>query len=136
MPCGKPFWVFKVLFFSNFADSGPESLKSGTAASDAVIHLGMSNDFSNFLKACETDKEAIEAMGSVLAGSDRPLIVATGLAGFAWPCQLGAEESLVPPNFPFPRVSEQTALAQLSKGVCASVMSLPQVHDTRKQGLI
>ncbi len=125
-----------MLFFSNFADSGPESLKSGTAASDAVIHLGMSNDFSNFLKACETDKEAIEAMGSVLAGSDRPLIVATGLAGLAGPGQLATEESVVPPNFPFPRVSEQTALAQLSKGVCASVMRLPQVHDTRKQGLI
>jgi nucleoside-diphosphate-sugar epimerase len=113
-----------------------ESLKSGTAASDAVIHLGMSHDFSNFLKTCETDKQAIEAMGSVLAGSDRPLIVATGLAGLAGPGQLATEESVVPPNFPFPRVSEQTALAQLSKGVCASVMRLPQVHDTRKQGLI
>jgi nucleoside-diphosphate-sugar epimerase len=113
-----------------------ESLKTGTAASDAVIHLGMSHDFSNFLKNFETDKQAIEAMGSVLAGSDRPLIVATGLAGLTGPSQLATEESVVPPNFPFPRVSEQTALAQLSKGVCASVMRLPQVHDTRKQGLI
>jgi nucleoside-diphosphate-sugar epimerase len=113
-----------------------ESLKSGTAASDAVIHLGMSHDFSDFLKACEIDKQAIEAMGSVLAGSDRPLIVATGLAGLAGPGQLATEESVVPPNLPFPRVSEQTALAQLSKGACASVMRLPQVHDTRKQGLI
>ena len=58
-----------------------ESLKSGTAAADAVIHLGMSHDFSNFLKSCETDKQAIEAMGSVLAGSDRPLIVAGGIGG-------------------------------------------------------
>ena len=113
-----------------------ESLKSGTAASDAVIHLGMSHDFANFLKSCETDKQAIEAMGSVLAGSDRPLIVAAGLAGLAGPGQLATEENVLPPNFPFPRVSEQTALAQLSKGVCASVMRLPQVHDTRKQGLI
>lgn len=113
-----------------------KSLKSGTAASDAVIHLGMSHDFSNFLKTWETDKQAIEAMGSVLAGSDRPLIVATGLAGLAGPDQFATEESVVPPNFPFPRVSEQTALAQVSKGVCASVMRLPQVHDTRKQGLI
>jgi hypothetical protein len=57
------------------------------------------------------------------------------LAGLAGPGQLATEESVVPPNFPFPRVSEQTAIAQLSKGVCASVMRLPQVHDTRKQGL-
>ena len=113
-----------------------ESLKSGTAASDAVIHLGMSHDFANILKNFETDKQAIEAMGSVLAGSDRPLIVAAGLAGLAGPGQIATEESVVPPDFPFPRVSEQTALAQVSKGVCASVMRLPQVHDTRKQGLI
>jgi nucleoside-diphosphate-sugar epimerase len=113
-----------------------ERLKSGTAASDAVIHLGMSHDFANFLKSCETDKQAIEAMGSVLAGSDRPLLVAAGLAGLTGPGQFATEESVVPPNFPFPRVSEQTALAQLSKGVCASVMRLPQVHDTRKQGLV
>lgn len=113
-----------------------ESLKTGTTASDAVIHLGMSLDSSNFLKIFETDKQAIEAMGAVLAGSDRPLIVATGLAGLAGPGQLPTEESSVPPDFPFPRVSEQTALAQVAKGVCASVMRLPQVHDTRKQGLI
>jgi nucleoside-diphosphate-sugar epimerase len=113
-----------------------KSLKSGTAAADAVIHLGMSHDFSSYPKTWETDKQAIEAMGSVLAGSDRPLMVATGLAGLAGPGQLATEESIVPPDFPFPRVSEQIALAQLSKGVCASVMRLPQVHDTRKQGLI
>ena len=40
-----------------------ESLKSGTAASDAVIHLGMSHDFSDFLKACEIDKQAIGLWG-------------------------------------------------------------------------
>jgi nucleoside-diphosphate-sugar epimerase len=91
-----------------------ESLKSGTAASDAVIHLGMTHDFSNYQKTCETDKQAIEAMGSVLAGSDRPLMVATGLAGLAGPGQLATEESVVSPNFPFPRVSEQTALAHPS----------------------
>ena len=40
----------------------------------------------------------------------------------------------VPPNFPFPRVSEQAALGL--KGVNASVLRLPQVHDTVKQGLV
>jgi nucleoside-diphosphate-sugar epimerase len=113
-----------------------ESLKNGTAASEAVIHLGMSHDLSDLLKIFEIDKQAIEAMGSVLAGSDRPLIVATGIGGLAWRGQFATEETVVPPDFPIPRVSEQTALAQVSKGVCASVMRLPQVHDTRKQGLI
>jgi nucleoside-diphosphate-sugar epimerase len=113
-----------------------ESLKNGTAASEAVIHLGMSHDLSDLLKIFEIDKQAIEAMGSVLAGSDRPLIVATGIGGLAGRGQFATEETVVPPDSPIPRVSEQTALAQVSKGVCASVMRLPQVHDTRKQGLI
>jgi len=58
-----------------------ESLKNGTAASEAVIHLGMSHDLSDLLKIFEIDNQAIEAMGSVLAGSDRPLIVAGGIGG-------------------------------------------------------
>ena len=73
-------------------------------------------------------------MGSVLAGSDRPLIVTAGTAGLAGPGQIATEDNDVPPNFPFPRVSEQTALSL--KGVRASVMRLPQVHDTLKQGLL
>jgi len=113
-----------------------EILKSGAAASDAVIHLGFSHDFSSFVESCKTDKLAIEAVGAVLAGSDRTLIVTGGLAGLAGPGQLATEESVLPPDFPFPRVSEQTALSLVSKGVRAVVMRLPQVHDTVKQGLI
>jgi len=113
-----------------------ESLKSGTATSDAVIHLGFNHDFSNFTENCQIDEHAIEAMGSVLAGSDRPMMVTSGAAGLAAPGQLATEDSVIPPDFPFPRVSEQTALALLSKGVRASVMRLPQVHDTLKQGLV
>jgi nucleoside-diphosphate-sugar epimerase len=70
----------------------------------------------------------------VLAGLDRPLIVATGTAGLAGPGQVATEDHVVPPGFPFPRVSEQTALSL--KSVNASVMRLPQVHNTIKQGLV
>ena len=110
------------------------SLRSGAAASDAVIHLAFIHDFSKFQENCEIDKHAIEALGSVLAGSDRPLIVTSGTAGSAMPGQVATEDYVVPPDFPFPRVSEQTALSL--KGVSASVMRLPQVHDTIKQGLV
>jgi nucleoside-diphosphate-sugar epimerase len=111
-----------------------ESLRRGAAASDGVIHLGFVHDWSRFAESCEIDRRAIEALGSVLAGSDRPLIVTSGTAGLAGPAQIAAEDHDVPPDFPFPRVSEQTALSL--KGVRASVMRLPQVHDTVKQGLI
>jgi nucleoside-diphosphate-sugar epimerase len=80
-----------------------DSLRQGAASSDAVLHLAFIHDWSNFVASCEADRRAIEAMGEVLKGTDKPL-------------------------------SEQTALALA--GVRASVMRLPQVHDTTKQGLI
>ena len=111
-----------------------DSLRQGASASDAVIHLAFVHDWSKFAENCEIDHRAIEALGSVLAGSDRPLIVTGGLAGLAEPGQVATEDDVIPPDFPFPRVSEQTALSL--KGVRASAMRLPQVHDPVKQGLI
>ena len=112
-----------------------DSLRSGAAVSDAIIHLAFIHDFSKFEENCEIDKHAIEALGSALVGSDRPLIVTSGL-GLISPGQLTTEDMDLPPNLPLPRVSEQTAFALVPKGVRASVMRLPQVHDTVKQGLV
>jgi NAD(P)-dependent dehydrogenase (short-subunit alcohol dehydrogenase family) len=49
-----------------------ESLGSGAAKSDAVIHCAFKHDFSKFAANCEVDKRAIEVLGSALAGLDRP----------------------------------------------------------------
>jgi nucleoside-diphosphate-sugar epimerase len=114
-----------------------ESLRSGAAQSDGVIHCGFIHDFSKFAENCEIDRRAIEAMGSVLKGSDRPLVITSGTGmGNAAPGQL-ASEDYFDPNHPNPRKSSELAgVAALDQGVNVSVVRLPQVHDPYKQGLV
>jgi nucleoside-diphosphate-sugar epimerase len=114
-----------------------ESLRSGAASSDGVIHCGFVHDFTNFLEVCEIDRRAIEAMGDVLAGSDRPLVITSGTGmGTAMPGQPSTEDHF-DSNHPNPRAaSEVAAEAVAARGVRVSVVRLPQVHNTEKQGLV
>jgi nucleoside-diphosphate-sugar epimerase len=114
-----------------------ESLRAGAAKADGVIHLGFTHDFSNFVAICEQDRRAIEAMGDVLAGSDRPLLITSGTGmGMRAPGQ-PATEDYADPNHPTPRkASEEAGAAVAGRGANVSVVRLPQVHNTVKQGLI
>jgi nucleoside-diphosphate-sugar epimerase len=112
-----------------------KSLRSGAAQADAVIHTAFIHDFSKFAANCEADKRAIDALGDALAGSNRTLIVTSGIGPLA-PGRAATEEDAAIFNPAMPRVSEQTGLAQASRGVNVSVMRLPQVHDPAKQGLV
>ena len=115
-----------------------ESLRSGAAMSDGVIHLAFNHDFSKYAANCEADKHAIEALGSPLVGSDRPLIVTSGTAVAFTAGRLSTEEDApIPSSAGMPRsASEEAAAAMASRGVRVSVVRLPQVHDRFKQGLI
>lgn len=114
-----------------------ESLRSGAAKSDGIIHLAFDHDFTKYQQNCEHDRKAIEAMGSALAGSERPLII-TSVVGMGIPThgQL-ATEDIFNTDHPNPRiVSELAGADAASNGVNVLVVRLPQVHNTSKFGLI
>lgn len=92
-----------------------ESLRKGATTSDAVIHLAFVHDFSKFQENCELDKNTIEALGAVLAGSDRPLIVRAGMAGLVAPEQDVTEETVIPPTRRARRVFQWLALRSARK---------------------
>jgi nucleoside-diphosphate-sugar epimerase len=114
----------------------PDSLRSGAANSDAVIHTAFIHDFSKFKENCEIDGRAIGVLGSTLEGTDRQLIV-TATVGMLAPGRLATEDDdHVPVSAMMPRASEEAAASVASRGVRVSVVRLPQVHDPVKQGLI
>lgn len=113
-----------------------ESLRSGAALSDAVIHTGFIHDFARFAEVCQVDKLAIEALGSALAGSGRPLIVTSG-TGLLSPGKLVTEDTAPPADTPIPRVSEQVAFSILPHDVRVSVVRLPpSVHGDGDHGFV
>jgi nucleoside-diphosphate-sugar epimerase len=114
-----------------------DSLRSGAAAADGVIHCAFDHDFSDFVAVCEKDRRAIEALGDALAGSDRPLVITSGTGlGNIVPGK-PATEDVFNAEHPIPRkASELAGIAVAERGVNVSVVRLPQVHDPVKQGLI
>jgi nucleoside-diphosphate-sugar epimerase len=113
-----------------------DSLRRGASKADAVIHTAFDHDFSNFLANCEKDSRVIKAMGSVLAGSSRPLLITSGTGMGSTPGKL-ATENVFNKDHPNPRIASELAGEEmLAAGVAVSVVRLPQVHDTFKQGLV
>ena len=115
----------------------PESLVDGVTQADAVIHTAFDHNFANFVANCEKDRRVIRVLGQALAGSDRPLIITSGTGmGAVEPGQI-ATESQFNAHHPHPRVASELEGAEVSAaGVKVIVVRLPQVHDTRRQGLI
>jgi nucleoside-diphosphate-sugar epimerase len=113
-----------------------DSLRRGAADSEGVIHLAFNHDFSQYAKNAEDDRKAIEAMGEVLVGSNRPFVVTSGTAIAANVDGKPSTEDgpLASWN---PRAASEAAVRALTeRGVHTSVVRLPQVHDTHKQGLV
>lgn len=105
------------------------SLQRGAAAADGVIHTAYNHDFTGTPRdvAASADERAIETMGTVLAGSDRPLLITSGLARLASGGVF--TESDAPPAEAGRRQAERVALAFAAQRVRCSVVRLPpSVH--------
>lgn len=112
------------------------SLRRGAAAADGVIHTAFIHDFVDFAAASDTDRQAIEAIGAELAGSQRPLIVCSGLA-FLPQDRLATENDVPQVAGGYPRRSEETALDLVAQGVRGMALRLsPTTHGAGDHGFI
>jgi len=115
-----------------------ESLRRGVAASDGVIHTGFIHDFSRLKEVCEIDRNVIGVLSTALIGSDRPLVVTSGIA-LVSPGQIATELDLPRLNADvFPRVAtEEAVIESVSMGVRVSVVRLaPSVHGAGDHGFV
>ncbi len=116
-----------------------DGLRDAAAASDGVIHLAFKHDIAfsgGFQDAADADRRAVEAFGEALAGSDRPLLIASGTLGVA-PGQLATErdghgagpDAAVVGGGPRARwATAELTLSLASRGVRSSVVRLPPTN--------
>jgi nucleoside-diphosphate-sugar epimerase len=113
-----------------------DSLRRGATGMDAVVNLAFNHDWSKFAQNGADEVRAIEALGSVLEPG-KLLVVTSGTGMASGAAGQLRKESDPPTESPaIPRRPEQAARAVAVKGVHVAIVRLPQVHDTRKQGLV
>lgn len=111
-----------------------DALRAGARSADAVAHLAFKHDFDNWGDASGMDRRAIEALGDELAGSNRPLVVTSGI-GLVAVGRSATEDD--PANADVPRVSEAAALPFADRGVRVSIVRLPPtVHGKGDHGFV
>ena len=109
-------------------------LRSAAAAADAVVHTAFNHDFSQFAANAAQDRLVIGTLGGALEGSQRPLLVTSGLARLA---QGRAATEADLPGAQSPRQSEAAAQALAARGVCAATVRLaPSVHGLGDYGFV
>ena len=114
-----------------------ESIKKGAAQCDAVIHTAFNHDFSRYKENCENDRRIILALGSVLAGSNRPLVVTSGVGILRKTGQF-TEADVHPSAEVSPRAAtEEAASAVAQQGVNTYIVRLPaSVHAKGDHGFV
>ena len=116
----------------------PESLRAGAAAADGVIHCAFIHDFAQLESSGRTDLRAVETFGAALEGTDRPLVVTSGI-GLLAPGRVATEDDAADPaSHAGHRVpSEVATLALAARGVRSSLVRLPpSVHGEGDHGFV
>jgi nucleoside-diphosphate-sugar epimerase len=121
-----------------------DSLRSGAAASDGVIHLAYIHNFSDgqsVQNAAQADLRAIEAIGAVLEGSGKPFVITSGSLMLTYllpPGRLGTEKDVAEAGSTIPRIaSENAAISLAERGVRTSIVRLsPTVHSESDRGFV
>jgi nucleoside-diphosphate-sugar epimerase len=111
-------------------------LRTAAAAADGVIHLGFVHDFSRYDDSVRIDAEAVETFGDALAGSDRPFVIASGIAAVREGDEPATERDLPAPAFPRSAAARRT-ISSAEQGVRSSVVRLPPtVHGEGDRGFV
>lgn len=114
----------------------PETLASGVAAADAVIHCAFDHNFQTFFENTKKDERNIAAMGEALDGTQKPILITSGV-GIGSPLNGGpAIEDVLNPRHANPRIATELAGAALiARRIDVRTIRLPQVHDTTRARL-
>ncbi len=125
-----------------------DGLRNAAAASDGVIHLAFKHDIAftgDFQGAADADRRAVETFGEALAGSGRPLVIASGTAGLT-PGRVATERDGRSPGPAAAHLSggpqtrqatAQLTLSLASRDVRSSVLRLPPtVHGDGDHGFM
>ena len=114
-----------------------DTLRTGAANSDGVIHLAFIHDFTRFEDSVGADARAIETMGAALEGSGKPLVIASGTP--ALPGRVATERDEPAPGGPAAgrAANAHAALEMAVRDVRSSVVGLPRtVHGEGDHGFI
>jgi nucleoside-diphosphate-sugar epimerase len=113
-----------------------DSLVAGTRATEGVIHLAFIHDFSAFLAAAETDRQAVIAMTAAMEGSGKPFVGTSGTA-LLGPGRLATEEDEAPSGHQTHPRGATEAVVMAARGVRGSVVRLsPSVHGAGDHGFV
>jgi len=113
-------------------------ITDGASQCDAVIHTAFNHDFSQYKASCEADRKVINAFGDALIGSNKPLVITSGVGLLNYSRLVNEDDVLPAGSDVIPRAaSEEAAATVAAKGVNVYIVRLPpSVHGEGDHGFI